>query len=43
MVPHYAANSGHLEVVKLLVQSHANLNVKDNVSIESLQHNVPHT
>ena len=28
--------NGHLEVVKLLLQSHADVNVKKNVSTESL-------
>ena len=32
---HKASWNGHLEVVKLLVQSHANVNVKDKVSTES--------
>ena len=31
---HYASLKGHPEAVKLLVQSHANMNVKDNVSTE---------
>ena len=32
---HRASEEGHPEVVKLLVQSHAIMNVKNNVSIES--------
>ena len=31
---HYASLKGHPVVVKLLVQSHASMNVKDNVSTE---------
>ena len=34
---HYASKKGHPAVVKLLVQSHASMNVKDNVSTESPQ------
>ena len=33
---------GHPEVVKLLVQSHANVNVKDNVSTESPRYSLLH-
>ena len=29
---HFAAQDGHPEIVKILVQSHAKLNVKNNVS-----------
>ena len=32
---HIASINGHPEVVKLLLQSHADVNVKDNVSTES--------
>jgi hypothetical protein len=32
---HWASRHGHPEVVQTLVQSHADVNVKDNVSIES--------
>ena len=32
---HYASMHGHPEVVKLLLQSHADVNVKDKVSTES--------
>ena len=32
---HDASENGHLEVVKLLLQSHANVNVKGTVSTES--------
>ena len=32
---HWASENGHRAVVKLLVQSHANVNVKDDVSTES--------
>ena len=32
---HYASLEGHPEVVKLLVQAHAYMNVKDYVSTES--------
>ena len=32
---HPAAYRGHIEVVQLLLMSHANLNIKNNVSIES--------
>ena len=31
---HWASKEGHPEVVKLLVQSHANMNIKSNVSTE---------
>ena len=31
-----AFTNGHLEVVKLLLQSHADVNIKKNVSTESL-------
>ena len=33
---HWASMKGHPEVIKLLVQSHTNMNVKNNVSTESL-------
>jgi ankyrin repeat protein len=33
---HIASKNGHPEVVKLLVQSHADVNIKDRVSTESL-------
>ena len=32
---HRASEKGHPEVVKILVQSYANVNVKNNVSTES--------
>ena len=32
---HYASMKGHPEVVKLLMQSHTNVNIKNNVSTES--------
>ena len=32
---HWASIKGHPEVVKLLVLSHANVNIKNNVSTES--------
>ena len=32
---HKASWNSHLGVIKLLLESHANVNVKDNVSIES--------
>ena len=31
---HWASKKGHPEVVKLLVQSHASVNIKNNVSTE---------
>ena len=40
---HQASMYGNPEVVKLLLQSHANVNVKDNVSTESPQSLVPHS
>ena len=35
-VLHWASEEGHPEVVKLLVQSHANVNVQKNVSTDSI-------
>ena len=32
---HHAAGPGHIELVKLLLLSHAKLNIKDNVSTNS--------
>ena len=32
---HWAAYQGHIEVVQLLLMSHANLNIKNDVSTES--------
>ena len=32
---HHAAGRGHIELVKLLLLSHAKLNIKDNVSTNS--------
>jgi ankyrin repeat protein len=32
---HYASEKGHPEVIQILVQSHADVNVKNNVSTES--------
>jgi ankyrin repeat protein len=39
---HWASEEGHPKVVKLLVQSHANVNVKDNVSTESPHYSTIH-
>ena len=32
---HHAAGRGHIELVKVLLLSHAKLNIKDNVSTNS--------
>jgi hypothetical protein len=32
---HDASSNGHPEVIQILVQSHANVNIKNNVSTES--------
>ena len=40
---HYESKNGHPEVVELLLQSHANVNVKNSVSTESPHYIVPFT
>ena len=37
---HLASRNGHPEVVKLLLQSHADVNVKNNVSTESPHYSI---
>ena len=40
---HYASINGHLEVVKLLLQSHADVNIKGRVSTESPRYSTIHS